>query len=160
MNQLHAKKGKDVLKEMKDVATLNGKKYEVEIERVDEYRPLDRGAQVSAPAPILAAAPAPKAAPAPAAAPAPKAAPAPAPAPAPAAAPSAGGQTVEAPMPGKILDIKVKVGDAVSYGQCVSVMEAMKMETEIVAPAAGTVAAINVSTGDSVETGAVLVTLN
>lgn len=146
MNQLHAKKGKDVLKEMKYVATLNGKKYEVEIERVDEYRPLDRGAQVSAPAPILAAAPAPKAAPAPAAAPA--------------AAPSAGGQTVEAPMPGKILDIKVKVGDAVSYGQCVIVMEAMKMETEIVAPAAGTVAAINVSTGDSVETGAVLVTLN
>ena len=164
MNQLHAKKGKDVLKEMKYVATLNGKKYEVEIERVDEYRPLDRGAQVSAPAPILAAAPAPKAAPAPATAPAPKAAPAPAPAPAPAAAPaaapSAGGQTVEAPMPGKILDIKVKVGDAVSYGQCVIVMEAMKMETEIVAPAAGTVAAINVSTGDSVETGAVLVTLN
>ncbi len=158
MNQLHAKKGKDVLKEMKYVATLNGKKYEVEIERVDEYRPLDRGAQVSAPAPILAAAPAPKAAPAPAAAPAPKAAPAPAPAPA--ATPSAGGQTVEAPMPGKILDIKVKVGDAVSYGQCVIVMEAMKMETEIVAPAAGTVAAINVSTGDSVETGAVLVTLN
>ena len=148
MNQLHAKKGKDVLKEMKYVATLNGKKYEVEIERVDEYRPLDRGAQVSAPAPILAAAPAPKAAPAPA------------PAPAPAAAPSAGGQTVEAPMPGKILDIKVKVGDAVGYGQCVIVMEAMKMETEIVAPAAGTVAAINVSTGDSVETGAVLVTLN
>ena len=125
---------------MKYVATLNGKKYEVEIERVDEYRPLDRGAQVIAPAP--------------------KAAPAPAPAPAPAAAPSAGGQTVEAPMPGKILDIKVKVGDAVSYGQCVIVMEAMKMETEIVAPAAGTVAAINVSTGDSVETGAVLVTLN
>ena len=160
MNQLHAKKGKDVLKEMKYVATLNGKKYEVEIERVDEYRPLDRGAQVSAPAPILAAAPAPKAAPAPAAAPAPKAAPAPAPAPAPAAAPSAGGQTVEAPMTGKILDIKVKVGDEVSYGQCVIVMEAMKMETEIVAPAAGTVAAINVSTGDSVETGAVLVTLN
>ena len=144
---------------MKYVATLNGKKYEVEIERVDEYRPLDRGAQASAPAPILAAAPAPKAAPAPAAAPAPG--PAPAPAPAPAAAPAAaGGQTVEAPMPGKILDIKVKVGDAVGYGQCVIVMEAMKMETEIVAPAAGTVASINVSTGDSVETGAVLVTLN
>lgn len=136
---------------MKYVATLNGKKYEVEIERVDEYRPLDRGAQASAPAPILAAAPAPKAAPAPA----------PAPAPASAAAPAAaGGQTVEAPMPGKILDIKVKVGDAVGYGQCVIVMEAMKMETEIVAPAAGTVASINVSTGDSVETGAVLVTLN
>ena len=146
---------------MKYVATLNGKKYEVEIERVDAYRPLDRGEQAAAPAPILAAAPAPKAAPAPAAAPAPKAAPAPAPAPAPAAAPAAtGGQTVEAPMPGKILDIKVKVGDTVGYGQCVIVMEAMKMETEIVAPAAGTVASINVSNGDSVETGAVLVTLN
>ena len=50
--------------------------------------------------------------------------------------------------------------NAVGYGQCVIVMEAMKMETEIVAPAAGTVASINVSTGDSVETGAVLVTLN
>ena len=92
---------------------------------------------------------------APAAATAPRAA-----APAPAAAPAAGATTVEAPMPGKILDIKVKVGDAVGYGQCVIVMEAMKMETEIVAPAAGTVASINVSTGDSVETGAVLVTLN
>mgnify|MGYP000721377834 CR=1 FL=1 len=85
---------------------------------------------------------------------------APAAASAPAAPAAAGGQTVEAPMPGKILDIKVKVGDAVGYGQCVIVMEAMKMETEIVAPAAGTVASINVSTGDSVETGAVLVTLN
>ena len=49
---------------------------------------------------------------------------------------------------------------AITWQQCVIVMEAMKMETEIVAPAAGTVAAINVSTGDSVETGAVLVTLN
>ena len=146
---------------MKYVATLNGKKYEVEIERVDEYRPLDRGAQVSAPAPILAAAPAPKAAPKAAAGAGAVKVSASVPAPAPAAAPAAaGGQTVEAPMPGKILDIKVKVGDAVGYGQCVIVMEAMKMETEIVAPAAGTVASINVSTGDSVETGAVLVTLN
>ena len=164
MNQLHAKKGKDVLKEMKYVATLNGKKYEVEIERVDEYRPLDRGAQVSAPAPILAAAPAPKAAPAPAAAPAPKAAPAPAPAPAPAAAPaaapSAGGQTVEAPMPGKILNIKVSEGQAVKFGEVVVIMEAMKMETEIVAPADGTVSKILVKAGDSVDTGAALVALN
>lgn len=140
---------------MKYVATLNGKKYEIEIERVEEYKPLDRGVTVNAPAPILAKA----AAPAPAAA----AAPAPAPAPAPAAAPapaSAGGQSVDAPMPGKILDIKVKAGDAVSFGQCVVVMEAMKMETEIVAPAAGTVASVNVSVGDAVDTGAVLVTLN
>ena len=160
MNQLHAKKGKDVLKEMKYVATLNGKKYEVEIERVDEYRPLDRGAQVSAPAPILAAAPAPKAAPAPAAAPAPKAAPAPAPAPAPAAAPSAGGQTVEAPMPGKILGIKAAAGTAVKRGQVILLLEAMKMENEIVAPQDGTVASVNVAVGDMVEPGAVLATLN
>lgn len=131
---------------MKYVATLNGKKYEIEIERVEEYKPLDRGVTVNAPAPILA----PAAAPAPAPA-APAAAPAPA---------AAGGQSVDAPMPGKILDIKVKAGDAVSFGQCVVVMEAMKMETEIVAPAAGTVASVNVSVGDAVDTGAVLVTLN
>ena len=142
---------------MKYVATLNGKKYEIEIERVEEYKPLDRGVTVNAPAPILAKAAAPAPAPAAAAAPAPAPAPAPAAAPAPA---SAGGQSVDAPMPGKILDIKVKAGDAVSFGQCVVVMEAMKMETEIVAPAAGTVASVNVSVGDAVDTGAVLVTLN
>ena len=130
---------------MKYVATLNGKKYEVEIERVDEYRPLDRGAQASAPAPILAAAPAPKAAPAAA----PKA-----------AAPAAGATTVEAPMPGKILNIKVSAGQAVKFGETVIVMEAMKMETEIVAPADGTVAQILVKAGDAVDTGAALVTLN
>lgn len=149
---------------MKYVATLNGKKYEVEVERVEEYRPLDRGEVVTAAAPIIAAAP--KAAPAPAAhAPAPAPAPtAPAPAapaaPAPAPSASGAGKTVDAPMPGKILDIKVKPGDAVKYGQPVVIMEAMKMETEIVAPADGTIATVNVSTGDSVETGAVLVSLN
>ena len=63
-------------------------------------------------------------------------------------------------MPGKILDIKVKAGDAVSFGQCVVVMEAMKMETEIVAPADGTVSKILVKAGDSVDTGAALVALN
>ena len=128
---------------MKYVATLNGKKYEVEIERVDEYRPLDRGAQASAPAPILAAAPAPKAAPA-----------------APKAAAPAGATTVEAPMPGKILNIKVSEGQAVKFGEVVVIMEAMKMETEIVAPADGTVSKILVKAGDSVDTGAALVALN
>ena len=151
MNQLHAKKGKDVLKEMKYVATLNGKKYEVEIERVDEYRPLDRGAQASAPAPILAAAPAPKAAPAAA----PKAAPAPAAAPA-----AAGSVAVTAPMPGKILGVKASAGQAVKRGQVLLILEAMKMENEIVAPQDGTVASINVAVGDSVEPGATLATLN
>ena len=78
-----------------------------------------------------------------------------------AAAPAAaGGQTVEAPMPGKILNIKVSAGQAVKFGETVIVMEAMKMETEIVAPADGTVAQILVKAGDAVDTGAALVTLN
>ena len=129
---------------MKYVATLNGKKYEVEIERVDEYRPLDRGAQASAPAPILAVAPAPKAAPAPAAAP----------------AGAAGAVAVTAPMPGKILGVKASAGQAVKRGQVLLILEAMKMENEIVAPQDGTVATINVAVGDSVEPGATLATLN
>ena len=83
-----------------------------------------------------------------------------APAPAPAAAPAAGATTVEAPMPGKILNIKVSAGQAVKFGETVIVMEAMKMETEIVAPADGTVAQILVKAGDAVDTGAALVTLN
>ena len=132
---------------MKYVATLNGKKYEVEIERVDEYRPLDRGAQASAPAPLLAAAPAPKAAPAPAAAPA-------------APAGAAGAVAVTAPMPGKILGVKASAGQAVKRGQVLLILEAMKMENEIVAPQDGTVATINVAVGDSVEPGATLATLN
>ena len=131
---------------MKYTATLNGKQYEVELERVDDYNPIPRYG------------PAPAAAPAPAPAPAP-AAPAPAPAPAP-AAPAAGSTNVEAPMPGKILDIKVAAGQAVSYGQVLLTMEAMKMETEIVAPADGTVASILVKNGDMVETGTALVALN
>ena len=79
---------------------------------------------------------------------------------APAAAPAAGSTNVEAPMPGKILDIKVAAGQAVSYGQVLLTMEAMKMETEIVAPADGTVASILVKNGDMVETGTALVALN
>ena len=149
---------------MKYTATLNGKQYEVELERIDAYEPMPRygEAPAAAPAPVAApAAPAP--APAPAApAPAPAApAPAPAaPAPAPAAAPATGATTVEAPMPGKILNIKVSAGQAVKFGETVIVMEAMKMETEIVAPADGTVAQILVKAGDTVDTGAALVTLN
>ena len=130
---------------MKYTATLNGKQYEVELERVDDYSPIPRYGEA-----------APAAAPAPAPAPA---APAPAPAPAP-AAPAAGSTNVEAPMPGKILDIKVAAGQAVSYGQVLLTMEAMKMETEIVAPADGTVASILVKNGDMVETGTALVALN
>lgn len=137
---------------MKYTATLNGKQYEVELERVDDYSPIPRYGEAAPAAPAPAAAPA--AAPAPAPAPA-----APAPAPAP-AAPAAGSTNVEAPMPGKILDIKVAAGQAVSYGQVLLTMEAMKMETEIVAPADGTVASILVKNGDMVETGTALVALN
>ena len=138
---------------MKYTATLNGKQYEVELERIDAYEPMPRYGEAPAAAPAPVAAPAP--APAPAAP-----APAPAAAPAPATAPAAGATTVEAPMPGKILNIKVSAGQAVKFGETVIVMEAMKMENEIVAPQDGTVASVNVAVGDMVEPGAVLATLN
>ena len=148
---------------MKYVATINGKKYEVEVEKLVAYKSLDRNGVAAPAAPVLpASAPVQRpAAPAPApvaAAPAP--APAPAAAPAPKAAAPAGATTVEAPMPGKILNIKVSEGQAVKFGEVVVIMEAMKMETEIVAPADGTVSKILVKAGDSVDTGAALVALN
>ena len=71
-----------------------------------------------------------------------------------------GSVKVIAPMPGKILGVKVNAGDAVEKGQVVMILEAMKMENEIVAPEAGTVASVDVQTGASVEAGAVLATLN
>lgn len=148
---------------MKYVATINGKKYEVEVEKLEAYKSLDRNGVAAPAAPVLpASAPVQRpAAPAPApvaAAPAP--APAPAAAPAPKAAAPAGATTVEAPMPGKILNIKVSEGQAVKFGEVVVIMEAMKMETEIVAPADGTVSKILVKAGDFVDTGAALVALN
>ncbi|MBQ8751899.1 MAG: biotin/lipoyl-binding protein, partial [Clostridia bacterium] len=84
-----------------------------------------------------------------AAAPAAPVAPATAPA-APVAAASAGGVAITCPMPGTIVDIKVANGDAVTEGQILVVFEAMKMENEIVAPCAGTVAGISVTKGESV----------
>ena len=83
-------------------------------------------------------------------------------APAPAAAPAGaqGSVKVESPMPGKILAVKKSVGDTVKSGDVILILEAMKMENEIVAPQDGTVASINVSVGDSVESGATLATLN
>ena len=148
---------------MKYVATINGKKYEVEVEKLEADKSLDRNGVAAPAAPVLpASAPVQRpAAPAPvAAAPAPAPVPAPAVAPAPAAAAPAGATTVEAPMPGKILNIKVSEGQAVKFGEVVVIMEAMKMETEIVAPADGTVSKILVKAGDSVDTGAALVALN
>ena len=113
--------------------TVNGNVYEVTVEE---------GFTGAASAP-KAAAPAPKAAPAPAAAPA-----------------AAGSVAVTAPMPGKILGVKASAGQAVKRGQVLLILEAMKMENEIVAPQDGTVASINVAVGDSVEPGATLATLN
>ena len=85
-----------------------------------------------------------------------------APAAAPKAAPAAaqGSVKVNAPMPGKILNVKAAAGQAVKKGDVLLVLEAMKMENEIVAPQDGTVAGINVAVGDSVEAGTVLATLN
>lgn len=96
------------------------------------------------------------------AAPAPAAAPAQAPAPAPAqAAPAASGagKAVTSPLPGVIVEISVKVGDAVKAGQQVAVLEAMKMENAIEADHAGTVTAIHVNKGDSVLEGVPIVTI-
>ena len=96
---------------------------------------------------------------APAAAPVAKAqAPAAAPAPAQKAS-QAGNIPVTAPMPGKVLAVKVKEGDNVHSGDVLLVLEAMKMENDIVAPKDGKVVAIHVNVGDSVESGAVLVSL-
>ncbi len=130
---------------MKYKVTLNGKTYEVEVEHgkavlLDEYEAL-------APAPAAAAAPAPAAAPAAAPAPAAPAAP----------VDLAAGETVAAPMPGNILRVDVKQGDTVKSGQILVILEAMKMENEIVAPKDGTVAQVVVSKGTVVDTGAPLV---
>ena len=118
---------------------VNGKSYEVEVEEVG-------GASVSyaAPAPKAAPAAAPKAA-------APKAA-------AP-AAPVAGAENVAAPMPGTIVSVKVNVGDMVKSGDVVCVLEAMKMENEIMAPKDGKVVGVSAAQGASVNSGDILVSI-
>lgn len=78
---------------------------------------------------------------------------------APVSAPAAGADAVTAPLPGSVIDVKVNVGDSVKKGQVLVLIEAMKMENEIVAPADGTVKAVHTSKGSTVETGAPLVTL-
>lgn len=79
---------------------------------------------------------------------------------APAAGGAQGGVKVNSPMPGKILAVKASVGQSVKKGDVLLILEAMKMENEVVAPQDGTVASINVSEGASVESGDVLATLN
>ena len=128
--------------------TINDKVYEVEVEKGEAN--LIRTTAVQA-------APAPAAAPVAAA---PAAAPAPAAPAAPAASVQAGTTPVNSPMPGTILDVKVAVGQAVKEGDLVVILEAMKMENEIYAPCAGTVAQVLTSKGASVDTGAPLVTIS
>ncbi len=126
--------------------TVNGKSYEVDVEEIGGS---------SAPAPVRRQESTPVAASsiAPAAQAAPKAAPAPAP------VVVSGGETINSPMPGTILDIKVNVGDAVSNGTVLVILEAMKMENEIMAPSTGKVLSINVTKGASVNSGDVLVVI-
>ena len=94
------------------------------------------------------------------AAPAPVAAPVAAPVSAPKASGTAGAVAVKAPMPGTLIKVNVKVGDAVKKGDVLCVLEAMKMENDIMAPADGVVASVEAAQGASVATDAVLVTLN
>lgn len=90
-----------------------------------------------------------------------KAAPAPkAPAAAPKAAGAVGGIKVEAGAAGKVFKVEASVGQKVSKGDTVIILEAMKMEIPVVAPEDGTVASIDVAVGDAVEAGAVMATLN
>ena len=125
--------------------TVNGVSYNVELENAPVAAPQAQAAPAVAAAP--AAAPKAQAA-APAAAPA-----------APKAAAPAGGKTITSPLPGVILSIDVKEGQAVKRGQKVAVLEAMKMENEILSEFDGTVSAIHVSKGDSVLEGANVVTI-
>lgn len=81
---------------------------------------------------------------------------APAAAPAPKASAPVGGETVKSPMPGNILGVNVTVGQAVKKGDVLMILEAMKMENEIMCPCDGTVKAVEVAKGATVETGAVL----
>lgn len=145
----------------KFIVQVNGVQYDVEIEEIG-------GAQAAPAVPIPAAAPA-AMAPAPAAAPAPAqaaAAPAAPAAPAqsaPAAAPAQsaaggvmGGETINAPLPGTVLDIKVSAGQNVNKGDILFVLEAMKMENEILAAHDGVIASVNVEKGAAVNSGDVL----
>ena len=132
---------------MKYKVTLNNKTYEIEVENgsamlLKEYEAIAPAAPAPVAAPVAAA---------PAAAPAP--------APAPAAVATAAGEQVTSPMPGNILRVEVTQGQAVKKGQILVVLEAMKMENEIVAPRDGTVAQIVTPKGSVVDTGAVLVVL-
>jgi biotin carboxyl carrier protein len=107
--------------------TVNGTAYEIELE------------ELTGAAPTVSSAPV-----------------APAAAPAPVAAAPAGGEKISSPMPGTILAVNVSNGTAVKKGDVLFILEAMKMENEIMAPCDGTVASLNISKGTAVETGTLL----
>ncbi len=118
--------------------TVNGKSYEVSVEeRGGASAPVTTASAPVASAPVAPVAKV-----------------------APASSGSEGRVKVVAPMSGKILGVKVSVGQAVKKGEVVAVLEAMKMENDIVALEDGTIASINVNVGDSVETNQTLVTIN
>lgn len=114
--------------------SVNGKAYDVAVEEITD------GSAPVISAPVVSA---------------PKSAPAPTPAPAPAGA----GEKVTAPMPGTILDVKVSVGDTVTKGQAIMILEAMKMENDIVAPCDGKITSVTVKKGDTVNSSDTLATV-
>ena len=116
------------------LVNVNGTQYQVAVEEIDAAQ----AQQASAAAPAQ-----------PAAAPA-----------APAKAAPAGGVTVNSPMPGNILSVNVKDGDAIKAGQLLMILEAMKMENEILAPADGTVSNVSVAKGSTVEAGTLLCSIS